>query len=119
MTKLLSCAALFAVLLTSGCAIIKTSSEGGREMVAIENSGWYLFDFIPIASGNPEAPNARDFVFARQTTTLDNNIRMLESEMKRRGFTRYRDLVSYSADESYLFILLQRHTLYTSAELRP
>ncbi len=113
------CALPIAALLCSGCAIVKTSSEGGREMVAIENSGWYFLNVIPLASGNPEAPNERDFKFGVQTTTLDNNIRMLEAEMRRRGCTRYRDLVSYSADESYLVILLKRHSLYTSAELRP
>lgn len=112
-------AALFAALLCSGCAIVKTSSEGGREMVAIENSCWYLFNCIPLASGNPEKPNERDFKLGVKTMTLDNNIRMLEAEMQRRGFTRYRDLVSYTADESYLVILLKRRSLYTSAELRP
>ena len=112
-------AALFAALLCSGCAIVKTSSEGGREMVAIENSCWYLLNCIPLASGNPEAPNERDFKFGVKTMTLDNNMRMLEAEMTRRGYTRYRDLVSYTADESYLVILLKRRSLYTSAELRP
>lgn len=117
--RLLPCATLLTVLFCSGCAIIGTSSEGGREMVAIENSGWYLFNLIPIASGNPDAPNEHDFRMFVQTTTLDNNIRMLESEMNRRGYTRYRDLVSYTADETYLFILLKKRSLYTSAELRP
>ena len=110
---------LFAALLCGGCASVRTSNEGGREMVAIENSGWYLFNIIPLASGNPENPNGFGCVFGRQTTTLDNNMRMLETEMAKAGRARYRDLVSYSADESYLIIFLKRHTLYTSAELRP
>lgn len=117
MKRILISAALLAAFLGGGCATIKTSSAGGREMVAIENSGWYLFNLIPLASGNPENPNGFDCVFGRQTTTLDNNMRILEDEMVRRGFTKCRDLISYSADESYLIIFLRRHTLYTSAEL--
>lgn len=112
-------AALLAALLCSGCAVVKTSSEGGREMVAIENSCWYLFNYFPIASGNAQNPNKVSCIFWEKTTTLDNNLRMLEGEMNRRGFNRYRDLVSYTDSESYLFILLKRESLYTSAELRP
>ena len=37
--------------LLGGCATVTVSREGGT-MVNIENSGWYLLNFIPIASGN-------------------------------------------------------------------
>lgn len=119
MKNLILSAAFLAVMLCSGCAIIKTSSEGGREMVAIENSCWYLFNCLPIASGNPQKPNRASCEFWEKTSTLDNNLRMLEGEMKRRGFTHYRDLVSHTGSESFLFILLKRESLYTSVELIP
>ena len=48
-------AALAALL--AGCSTV-TVSRNGSTMVNIENSGWYLLNFIPIASGNPASPNS-------------------------------------------------------------
>ena len=48
-------AIILACALLGGCATV-TISRDGATMVSIENSGWYLLNFNPIASGNPTRP---------------------------------------------------------------
>lgn len=103
--------------LFSGCAIIDYCDEGGREMVCVQNTGWYFMNFIPIASGDVEHPNTFNFKFFKQTTTLENNIRMLDAEIARRGADYARDVSSSTQDESVFLLLFKRHTIQTSAEL--
>ncbi len=110
---------LFALVLSlfSGCAIIDYCDEGGREMVCVQNTGWYFLNFIPLASGNVEHPNTFSFRFFTQTTTLENNIQMLDGEIARRGADYARDVSSSTQDESVFLLLFKRHTVQTSAEL--
>ena len=103
--------------LSCGCATVKYSDEGGKHMVNIVNTGWYLLDLIPLASGNPELPNECSFRLFRQTTTLQNNIKMLDYAVTERDATDVRSVKSYWTDETVLFILLKRHECHTSAEL--
>ena len=59
--------AIFSILLLAGCTTVRYSTtfhdvkvEDGEtplEIVEIENSGWEVFKFIPLASGNPQKPN--------------------------------------------------------------
>lgn len=108
---------LFAALL-SGCATYTTTSVGGRTTVAVQNTGWYLFNFIPLASGNPERPNANSCKLFQETTTLESNMRLLDYAMRKDGgYTGYRNLVSYTTDENILLILFKRRACHTSAEL--
>ena len=105
-------------LLLAGCAAVQTCDEGGRTMVDISNSGWYLLGFIPLASGSPDNPNGHTCRLLRQTTTLDNNMKLLDYAIHRTpGATGYRNLVSYTTDENVLFILFKRHVCHSSAEV--
>ena len=108
-------AALAAVL--CGCATVRYSDEGDMAMVDIVNTGWYLLNFIPIASGDPDAPNECSCRLFRQTTTLQNNIRLLDYAVTDRDAVDVQSVKSYWTDESILFILLKRHTCHTSARL--
>ena len=87
------------------------------ESVVIENTGWKLFDFIPIGGGNPERPNRCSCCFFEDTTTLQNNLDMLEREMKSVGATRIVNLSSRTIDETVFILLLTRTACRTSAVL--
>ena len=105
-------AALFA-----GCANVRISHEGGRTVAAVSNTAWYLLNFIPLASGNHESPNGHSCKLFRGTTTLENNMKMLDYAVRKEGAVDFGELVSYTTDESVLFIFLKRHSIHTSAEL--
>ena len=111
--------ALAALLAASlcGCATVRYCDVGGKTMVDVTNTGWYLLNVIPIASGNPDAPNECSCKLFRQTTTLANNTRLLDYAMAERSATGLKTVTSYTADESVLFVLLRRHACHTSAEL--
>ena len=114
-------------LMLSGCATIRQSnifhgvkvedSEVPLEMVEIENSGWKLFKFIPIASGDPRYPNRFGCRWFANTVTLQNNLNLLEKEMKAKGASRFTNLTSRNSEETFLFILLTRNAYHTSVVL--
>jgi len=109
--------AAFAAAVLCGCASVRYSDEGGRTMVDIVNTGWYMLNLIPLASGNPGAPNECSCKLFRQTTTLQNNVRLLDYAVTERDAVDVKSVRSYWTDESFLFILFQRHACHTSAEL--
>ena len=102
--------------LLGGCATVTVSREGGT-MVNIENSGWYLLNFIPIASGNPASPNSFSTRLFSKTVTLENNVKMLDKVIADEGAVAIRDLNSFTIDEHILLILFKRHAYHTSAQL--
>jgi uncharacterized protein YceK len=120
-------AALIALAICSGCGSVTTTHnhhdvnvEGDEtpiETVMIENTGWTLFNVIPIGSGNPNLPNECSCRLFEDTTTLQNNLDMLEREMKRVGATRIVNLYSKTLDESIFFLLFTRTACHTSAVL--
>ena len=116
MKRLLPLVAAAATLL-SGCATVYYSDEGGKSTVEICNRGWYLLNLIPLASGDPDAPNDCKCRMFTQTTTLANNVRMLDWAATERNVTGVKDVTTFTTDESVLFILFKRHTIHTSAEL--
>ena len=91
MTKRLIPLVAAAALLACGCTTVLKSKEfgdvktdGGSTPVAaveIENSVWLLFNFIPIASGNPANPNGNWCKLFRNTVNLPNNMSVLKAEM--------------------------------------
>lgn len=103
--------------LASGCASVRSSDRGGRLMVDVANTGWYLLNLIPLASGDPEAPNECSCRLFQQTTTLANNTRLLDFAATQAGAIGLRNVTTYTSDESVFFILLKRHVIHTSAEL--
>ena len=107
-------AALAALL--AGCSTV-TVSRNGSTMVNIENSGWYLLNFIPIASGNPASPNSFSTRLFSKTVTLENNVKMLDKVIAEEGAVAIRDLNSFTIDEHILLILFKRHASHTSAQL--
>ena len=110
MALILMCALL------GGCATVTVSREGAT-MVNIENSGWYLLNIIPIASGNPARPNSCTTCLFSKTVTLENNVKMLDKVIREEGAIAVRDINSFTIDEHVLLILLKRHAYHTSAQL--
>ena len=114
-------------MLLAGCATIRQSKifhgvkvEDGEvplETVEIENSGWKLFKFIPLGSGDSRYPNKFGCRFFQDTVTLQNNLNMLEKEMGNTGATRFTNLTSRNSEETFLFIVLTRNAYHTSAVL--
>ena len=109
-------AIILAGALLGGCATV-TMSRDGATMVSIENSGWYLLNFIPIASGNPTRPNSCTTRLFSKTVTLENNVKMLDNVIRDEGAVAVRDINSFTVDEHVLLILLKRHAYHTSAQL--
>jgi hypothetical protein len=109
-------AIILACALLGGCATVTVSREGAT-MVNIENSGWYLLNFIPIASGNPARPNSCTTRLFSKTVTLENNVKMLDKVIRDEGAVAVRDINSFTIDEHVLLILLKRHAYHTSAQL--
>lgn len=119
--------ALAAALLASGCTTVLKSKEfgdvkvdGGATPVAaveIENSVWLLFNFIPVASGSPDHPNRNKCKLFRNTVNLENNMKVLQSEMVQEEVMKVANLTSHYSEESYLFFLLARRACHTSAVL--
>lgn len=103
-------------LAACGCASINISRVG-KVMVDVENTNWLLFNFIPIASGNPQRPNENDCLFFCNTVKLENNIDLIDQAVQKCGAVGVKDLVSYTSDEYILFVLLKHHSMHTSAEL--
>ena len=74
-------AVILVCALLGGCATV-TVSRNGATMVNIENSGWYLLNFIPIASGNPARPNSCTTRLFSKTVTLENNVKMRDKVIR-------------------------------------
>ncbi len=110
-------APLLAALLLGGCATVNVCDRGGKVMVEVTNRGWYLLNLIPLASGDPESPNTCSFNLFSQTTTLENNIRMLDDAAREQKAVSLKGISSYTRDESVFIILFKRHAIHTSAEL--
>lgn len=115
---------LIPALALAGCATAKFSDVGGRTIADVTNTGWYLFNLIPLASGNPEHPNAVGCKLFSRTVTLENNLRLLDYAMRdyinnpaELANARYGEVISYTTDESVLFFLFKRHACHTSAEI--
>lgn len=110
-------AAILAALALAGCATVRYCDVGGKNMVVVENTGWYFLNVIPLASGNPDEPNRCSCRLVRQTTTLENNMKMLEAFAAEHGAVDIVNTTSSWTDESVLFVLFKRHQCQTSAEL--
>ena len=113
------------LLCAAGCASVQSSrvfhnvktdnQHTPFATVSVENTGWFLFNLIPLASGNPALPNRADWRFFRNTVTLENNLKMLDAEMQKHGATKMANLTSRTKDDFYYFFLLYRRACLTSA----
>lgn len=110
-----------------GCMSVKKATDfkgvkidEGRTPVAvveIENSVWLLFNFLPLASGDPDAPGRNSCRFFRNTVSLPNNVKTLHAELGEGRAHEVANLTSRYTDEKYLFFLLARRACHTSAVL--
>lgn len=103
--------------LSFGCATVESSNAGGHHLVSIKNTGWKLFNVIPIASGNVNFPNTYTTRLFSDSTDLENNIAMLDDVVKKNGARGFRNISSSIHEENVLFILFSRRIYHTSAEL--
>ena len=87
------------------------------EAVDIYNSNWLFLSLLPIASGDPDDPDGWTTCFFRNKATVENQIRMLETEAKRVGAKRAVDVTTTSTDEAAFLILFLREKYHTSAVL--
>ena len=110
-------ALILSVFLLGGCCMSRVCDSGGHEMCYVENSGWKLFNCVPVASGDPAFVNRNQSIWFEDTVTLDTNMELLKREMKKRGATSYRDIISYRSEEQVFILFLKRNTLHTSAEI--
>jgi len=120
-------ALMFLAAFAAGCTTVQYSTvyngvkvDNGRTPIAtveIENSGWFLFGFIPVASGNPEKPDRCSCKLFRNTVKLENNYRVLERRAQDVGADSIANLTSHWTDESAFVILLKRRACHTSAVL--
>lgn len=125
--KMVRLLVLPALLLSAGCASVHISKafngvrvDGGREPAAtveIENSGWFLLTCIPLASGDYEQPGRKTCRWFTNTVRLENNLRILDGQMKAEHVTEVANLTSHRTDEKYLVFLLARRAYHTSAVL--
>lgn len=118
---------MFLAAFAAGCTTVQYTTvyngvkvDNGRTPIAtveIENSGWFLLGFIPIASGNPEKPDCCSCKIFRNTVNLENNYRVLERKAQDAGADSIANLTSHWTDESAFVILLKRRACHTSAVL--
>jgi len=120
-------AAVGALASAMGCASIvrlpgdkACPAADGREVVEyvdIQNTSWKLLCFIPLFSGDIREPNEVTACWFEDTASLENQMRMLDDEVKRTGATQAIDVTSREDDDFTFFILLKRYCYHTSATL--
>lgn len=113
-----------AALLMCGCCTVASSHDfrgtkvDGNEnpvaVLAIENSGWYLFGCLPIITGNPDNPGHVK-IFS-DTVTLENNIKMLANKAREENATNVANLTSRVRDDLAIgLFIFGRKQVFTSA----
>jgi len=120
-------AALLLAVAAAGCTTIQyTTAFNGVNVddgcspiaaIEIENSGWFLLGFIPIASGNPDKPGSCSCKLFQNTVRLENNLKVLERKIREVGAGSAANLTSHWTDEAAFVILLKRRAFHTSAVL--
>lgn len=116
--------AALAATLACGCCTVETSHDfrgvrvdGNEEpvaVVAIENSGWYLFGCLPMIAGNPDRPGR--IKFFSDTVTLENNIKMLANKARQENATNVANLSSRVREDLAIgFFIFGRKQVFTTA----
>ena len=79
--------AVFAVAMVSGCFSLQTAklSRSGDENIFISNYGWYLFDCLPLATGNADESTKLPTVFFRDDVTMDKMQQRMLSYAEKNG----------------------------------
>jgi hypothetical protein len=104
-------------ILLAGCASLDVSYVGPMPMAKVKNTSWYLFDFIPLGTGNPDKPNSMSFKLFTNLANVNSNMKMLSTLIERENATTVSNITSIVTDEKIFIVLFNRHTCQTSAEL--
>ena len=99
-----------------GCCSYEIRSEGGKDIVKIENASFRLFGCFSIWSGDPEYPNKQVTLWFYDTLLLDVNMMLLDDAIRQNGYSSFQNISPYKTTESVL-LFFSRHALHTSAEL--
>jgi len=105
-----------AALLAAGCVAVRENRiANGSLAVEIHDSGWYVFGFIPILSGDPDSfwPNWFSDDVSGETT-----MKVLDRIVAREKPKSICSLVTREVDEDVLFVI-NRVSCHTSAVLIP
>ena len=110
--------ALGLILLSAlcGCCSVNVCTEGGKDMVMVENESFRFLGCFSIWSGDPEYPNRQVTLWFQDSLLLDVNMMLLDEAMRKNGYSSFQNISTYKTTESML-LLFSRHTLHTSAEL--
>lgn len=104
MGKLATVISACVTLCLTGCFSIETGSSGsvGREHLLVSNHGWYLFHFIPLASGNANKDRWLPWVMFRNDVTMDKiQTRFMDYAAEHGGVEKV-DNLSYTTRESVM-----------------
>ena len=114
MRKILLFAFLAATL--CGCCAYEIRTEGGKDVVLVENESFRFLGCFSIWSGDPEYPNKQVTLWFCDSLLLDVNMMILDEAMRKNGYSSFQNISTYKTSEDMLF-LFRRKKLYTSAEL--
>ena len=99
-----------------GCCSYEIRSEGGKDIVKIENASFRLFGCFSIWSGDPEYPNKQVTLWFYDTLLLDVNMMLLDDAIRQNGYSSFQNISTYKTTESVL-LFFSRHALHTTADL--
>ena len=105
---------LLAVL--CGCCSYEIRTEGGKDVVLVENESFRFLGCFSIWAGDPEYPNRQVTLWFCESLLLDVNMMLLDDAMRQNGYSSFQNITTYKTSEDMLF-LFSRKKLYTSAEL--
>lgn len=102
------------LVLGSGCVhITELRQPDDSLLVEINTTGWFLFDLLPIATGDLDGGCA----WFRDNCVADTNLKVIDRIVEREQATKIGPIVSHETDEGILLFLLNRHGFHTSAVL--
>ena len=99
-----------------GCCSYEIRTEGGKDVVLVENESFRFLSCFSIWSGDPEYPNRQVTLWFCDSLLLDVNMMILDEAMREKGYSAFQNISTYKTSEDMLF-LFSRKKLYTSAEL--
>jgi hypothetical protein len=94
-----------------------TGDTAQKMTVEVRNTGWYLFDCLPLICGDPQRPDAVSCRFFSDTLTLQNNLTVLSEVIEREKASVLGSIVSHEEGEGFLTFVVTRQSYHTSATL--
>lgn len=116
-----------ALSLFFGCASVNVSDRVGNvkvedgltpiETVEVSNMSWMFLVGLPIAGGDVDNPNGHTCDWFTRSSTLENQLKMLQAEADRVGARRALNVTTLTTDEDFFLFLFLREKIHTSAVL--